>query len=144
MTCSRGRARELHPQSGTRELLRTELGQRFEDARQVVDPEPRSYQRRSTTNPHPLSGDAGLNVLYLERVTGIEPASRAWKARALPLSYTRRYGWGRAYHSALWLGLGSSATTRRGLVGRPLPRRSPDQAEYRPAPSGRSAAGALA
>src|SRR5919201_2340349 len=24
-----------------------------------------------------------------ERVTGIEPASRAWKARALPLSYTR-------------------------------------------------------
>jgi hypothetical protein len=25
----------------------------------------------------------------LERVTGIEPASRAWKARALPLSYTR-------------------------------------------------------
>jgi hypothetical protein len=25
----------------------------------------------------------------LERVTGIEPASRAWKACALPLSYTR-------------------------------------------------------
>jgi hypothetical protein len=25
----------------------------------------------------------------VERVTGIEPASRAWKARALPLSYTR-------------------------------------------------------
>ncbi len=27
-------------------------------------------------------------------MTGIEPASRAWKARALPLSYTRRYGCG--------------------------------------------------
>ena len=28
----------------------------------------------------------------VERVTGIEPASRAWKARALPLSYTRVWG----------------------------------------------------
>ena len=27
----------------------------------------------------------------LERVTGIEPAFLAWKARALPLSYTRTY-----------------------------------------------------
>ncbi len=26
---------------------------------------------------------------YTERVTGIEPASPAWKAGALPLSYTR-------------------------------------------------------
>jgi hypothetical protein len=34
---------------------RTELGQRFEDARSVMD-QGRSYQRRSTTNPHPLSG----------------------------------------------------------------------------------------
>lgn len=25
----------------------------------------------------------------LERVTGIEPASRAWEARILPLNYTR-------------------------------------------------------
>src|SRR6266536_1369596 len=112
MTCSRGRARELHPQSGTRELLRTELGQRFEDARQVVDPEPRSYQRRSTTNPHPLLGDAGSNVLYLERVTGIEPASRAWQARALPLSYTRRYDWGRAYHPRPLAGPGMDTTAR--------------------------------
>jgi integrase len=29
----------------------------------------------------------------VERVTGIEPASRAWKARALPLSYTRVVAW---------------------------------------------------
>ena len=26
----------------------------------------------------------------LERVTGIEPASRAWEARVLPLNYTRK------------------------------------------------------
>ena len=31
--------------------------------------------------------------LMVERVTGIEPASRAWKARALPLSYTRVVAW---------------------------------------------------
>lgn len=28
-------------------------------------------------------------VVHLERVTGIEPALRAWKARILPLNYTR-------------------------------------------------------
>ena len=28
-----------------------------------------------------------------ERVTGVEPASPAWKAGALPLSYTRMHGW---------------------------------------------------
>ena len=36
----------------------------------------------------------------VERVTGIEPVSSAWKAEALPLSYTREvgvvYGWTRA------------------------------------------------
>ena len=30
-----------------------------------------------------------VNVVRLERVAGIEPASQAWKASALPLSYTR-------------------------------------------------------
>ena len=36
----------------------------------------------------------GLSVLSaaLERVTGVEPASPAWKAGALPLSYTRADG----------------------------------------------------
>src|SRR6266511_485009 len=34
----------------------------------------------------------GLPGRLLERVTGIEPASRAWKASALPLSYTRELG----------------------------------------------------
>ena len=29
----------------------------------------------------------------LERVTGVEPASPAWKAGALPFSYTRVHGW---------------------------------------------------
>ena len=27
----------------------------------------------------------------MERVTGIEPAQLAWKARTLPLSYTRKF-----------------------------------------------------
>src|SRR4030095_2810780 len=36
----------------------------------------------------------GLPGRMVERVTGIEPASRAWKARALPLSYTRVMVWG--------------------------------------------------
>lgn len=30
-----------------------------------------------------------LSPAYLERVTGIEPASSAWKAEALPLDYAR-------------------------------------------------------
>ena len=29
---------------------------------------------------------------FLERVKGIEPSQLAWKARALPLSYTREFG----------------------------------------------------
>ena len=29
--------------------------------------------------------------IYLERVKGIEPSQLAWKARTLPLSYTREY-----------------------------------------------------
>ena len=49
----------------------------------------------STTEPHGL----GLNAcalskvlaaqLSLERETGIEPASLAWKAKVLPLNYSR-------------------------------------------------------
>jgi Phage integrase family len=36
-----------------------------------------------------LMPPSALPARMVERVTGIEPASRAWKARALPLSYTR-------------------------------------------------------
>jgi hypothetical protein len=32
----------------------------------------------------------GAGRMTLERVAGIEPASSAWKAVTLPLSYTRR------------------------------------------------------
>lgn len=32
---------------------------------------------------------------HMERVEGIEPSRLAWKARALPLSYTRKFGGGR-------------------------------------------------
>src|ERR1700687_262126 len=34
-----------------------------------------------------------VHTLWWERVTGVEPASPAWKAGALPLSYTRVHGW---------------------------------------------------
>ena len=30
-------------------------------------------------------------VIFLERVKGIEPSQLAWKARTLPLSYTRAF-----------------------------------------------------
>ena len=43
----------------------------------------------------------------LERVTGIEPALPAWKAGALPLSYTRTSGGG-----GLRLGVATTATRR--------------------------------
>lgn len=35
----------------------------------------------------------GFHDVSLERVTGIEPALRAWKARILPLNYTRDVKW---------------------------------------------------
>ncbi len=61
--------------------------------------------RRVRTAPHPERGSlpgpfmrgarhregAGLRNI-LERATGIEPASSAWKAGVLPLNYARKYG----------------------------------------------------
>jgi hypothetical protein len=38
----------------------------------------------STTEPHERDGEP-----MLERETGIEPASLAWKAKVLPLNYSR-------------------------------------------------------
>ena len=64
-------------------VQRTELAQRFDDARPISPPR---QQRRSASNTKPLSGAPCSNVLLLERVTGIEPASRAWKARPDPSS----------------------------------------------------------
>ncbi len=38
-----------------------------------------------------MASDVKYVATYeVERVTGIEPAQLAWKARTLPLSYTRR------------------------------------------------------
>ena len=53
--------------------------------------EPRTYG---------LEGRCSIQLSYericsMERVKGIEPSQLAWKARALPLSYTRKYGGGR-------------------------------------------------
>jgi hypothetical protein len=45
------------------------------------------YPGQRTAAPNGESTTSG--EARVERVTGIEPASRAWKARALPLSYTR-------------------------------------------------------
>jgi hypothetical protein len=36
--------------------------------------------------------NAGETLVELERETGIEPASLAWKARVLPLNYSRSGG----------------------------------------------------
>lgn len=44
----------------------------------------------STTEPHGRD---------MERVKGIEPSSGAWKASALPLSYTRLVRWSSAPHA---------------------------------------------
>lgn len=51
------------------------------------------WSRRRGSHPreqltHPTTTRAPTN---LERVAGIEPAYSAWKAAALPLSYTREY-----------------------------------------------------
>ena len=53
--------------------------------------------------------------LDLERVAGIEPAYSAWKAAALPLSYTR------GLHRLWWRGLDSNQRSiRNGFTVRPL------------------------
>ena len=58
-----------------------------------------SQSRRATKLRHsPLktgrtvAGETGTACSFTERVTGIEPAQSAWKAEALPLSYTRMRG----------------------------------------------------
>ena len=48
-------------------------------------------------------------LILLERVNGIEPSSSAWKAVALPLSYTRKY-------QELWQ---NSRSSSRSPAGRP-------------------------
>ena len=47
---------------------------------------------------HALEGRCSIQLSYaptlsLERVKGIEPSQLAWKARTLPLSYTRIFNW---------------------------------------------------
>ena len=50
----------------------------------------------------------------MERVAGIEPAYSAWKAAALPLSYTRE-------NDKWWRGLDSNQRSiRNGFTVRPL------------------------
>ena len=52
-------------------------------------PEPnRPRSTHPTTPAHPATLDPTSSA-FLERVKGIEPSSLAWKAMALPLSYTR-------------------------------------------------------
>ena len=47
-------------------------------------------QRAECATPVPVSVAAGIGRRKLERVKGIEPSRPAWKAGALPLSYTRK------------------------------------------------------
>src|SRR5262249_39595563 len=53
-----------------------------------LNPGPRPYQGRAL----PLSYSSACSSAFPcpERVKGIEPSSPAWKAGALPLSYTRK------------------------------------------------------
>jgi hypothetical protein len=46
---------------------------------------------------------------FRERVTGIEPASSAWKAEVLPLNYTRR----NPVRLSAWCGSGRCVTAVR-------------------------------
>ena len=66
----------------------------------------------STTEPHGLG--------YMERVKGIEPSSGAWKASALPLSYTRAVSIFRPCSSSIrllsecrWWGMDSNHRRRK-------------------------------
>jgi hypothetical protein len=43
------------------------------------------------SRPFSLTLAAGKPLKLLERVKGIEPSYSAWKAAALPLSYTRKF-----------------------------------------------------
>ena len=59
-------------------------------------PRTRSTTELQQPDPRPSRriGRIGLSsnrqaILFTERVKGIEPSQLAWKARALPLSYTR-------------------------------------------------------
>ena len=58
---------------------------------------PDTWLRRPLLYPAELQAH-----VLLERVKGIEPSQLAWKARALPLSYTRKlFGWWREKDSNL-------------------------------------------
>ena len=59
-----------------------------------------------------LTDLANSQYFKMERVKGIEPSQLAWKARALPLSYTREYGGGS------WIRTNESAAN--GFTVRPL------------------------
>ena len=52
------------------------------------DPRPLPYQGSALPLSH--MGEIQLGLITLERETGIEPASLAWKAKVLPLNYSRR------------------------------------------------------
>ena len=60
--------------------------------RRIAPPKTSSY-RAGKLAKQPLGkrkpAQSRLQIHDMERVTGIEPASRAWKALVLPLNYTR-------------------------------------------------------
>lgn len=59
------------------------------------------------------------HAVVLERQTGIEPASSAWKADALPLSHCRMRTGGLATHRCYSVAA-LCTTARRGRLGKPL------------------------
>ena len=52
----------------------------------------------------PLNNQRALSLVILERVMGIEPTLLAWKAKVLPLNYTRitTIGMTRFEHATPW------------------------------------------
>src|SRR3954466_9522395 len=56
-------------------------------------------------------------MIYVERVTGIEPALSAWEAEVLPLNYTRT-----ARNPSKTLGSKAAAQTTRSMVFGQTPR----------------------
>ena len=57
-------------------------------------PKRESRARRANTEIGQTAKRPSARLLFMERVTGVEPASSAWKAEVLPLNHTREGGRG--------------------------------------------------
>jgi hypothetical protein len=94
----------------------TVRGRRFAEQAPVIGNRcPHAARRPAATHQVRECGSKALK--RLERVKGIEPSSSAWKAVALPLSYTRGAGRHLDDLRRLGQGLGRRDPCARRLVG---------------------------